>query len=948
MRFKLLLIFFLISAGCYENLHAQGFNEYYAVYNEGYNNKDLAKMKQGSELLMKNLPDEFAGHYLNSFYLLCAGNADQAQIQINKALNIEPLSPYPYMAQAYIHFVNNKVDLAVKNLTYAVQLRSHPTYDDIYKDLNLLASFSNKDFSTLKNTLNQLTEQGVKNPSLAQKFDECFSGTMKGKACNDLDELAAKFNAMPNANPNIMKMLPLAKAVKFYSNGNIAASKTQFETFLRVTEDDPLMYWKRSYANWFLSILKKNSFDDRGAFLSVNTALQESIKLGFSSAQLANILLHKIHVLKDLGDRQQEKLEAAFQLEQTANTLNNNYYRAKAYNSIGAYYLMNGAQAEISKGGEYLTKAYNLAKTVKDVPLTREVNGNYIVIKAKQGLYAEVEKITEETAQGYIKDKLYNDAHNLYNNLGFIYYKNKNYTGAITQFEKSIALADQMKEGLNAKQKLTYTNRIAGVYTGLAMSYKHSNEVEKLFSVQEQSRSVYLKDLLRTNTPNATIQDAQQLLKNDELLLTYTIGRPGEIILTAITKNKAEIRYNYPIDELLRFKKKYTDIVKTVPSKLSPYMNDLNVDYKDGELVRFASKEAAYGKEDFLALVGWTRQLLKSSIADQKEIQKDFLRFWHSLVLAPVQDLLSAYPNVIISSASELNYLPFEAFLNSNTEYFVEKHHVRYIPNTTVWKIIANRNYSENRKSVIAFGGANYQPSGSVKSTARGIEDLFKISDAVGNKISRGIYNFKPELEAVGFGGANYLTGTLKEVEFIGTLSNDIKVLTGSAMTESNFKKLNASGDLKQYKNLVISTHGFTGDVIPEFSGLMFTQPNGGDGNEDTFLLAPEIAKLNLNADLVAMSACDTGLGKLFGGEGINGLNTAFLVAGANANLLSLWPVDDEGTALTMQNLFKNIVQNKSDAAKTLTEIKRNFISGKAGETYKQPQFWAPFVYNGR
>jgi CHAT domain-containing protein len=295
-----------------------------------------------------------------------------------------------------------------------------------------------------------------------------------------------------------------------------------------------------------------------------------------------------------------------------------------------------------------------------------------------------------------------------------------------------------------------------------------------------------------------------------------------------------------------------------------------------------------------------------------------------------------------------LNYLPFETFLSPKNQYFVSTHDVRYIPNTTIWKIIANRNYSSNRKSVLAFGGAKYQPSGNVKPTVRGIEDFYKVSDAVNQKISKGIYNFKPELEALGFGGANYLAGTLQEVEFVGNLSSDIKVYKGFDMSESNFKKANASGELKQYKNLLISTHGFTSDIIPEFSGVMFSQPNGGDGKEDTFLLVPEISNLSLNTDLVILSACDTGIGKLYGGEGINGLNSAFLVAGSNATMLSLWPVSDAGTALTMQNLFKKVVQENANTVETLNQIKRAFIKGDFGSEFKHPQFWAPFLYNGR
>lgn len=937
---------FLFIVFC-SNAQPNNFNDYYAVFMDGYNNKNLSKMKEGSELLKLNFPDEFAGYYLNSYYHICTGNLKQAQIESNKALNIQPLLPYSYFTQAYIYFLNNNIAEAEKSLNFAVQFNTEKSPDAIFKDMDVIGYFLSKDISSLKGKYSKIFHTH-NNPDLALQFDQCLNGAIKGTACDKIDQLAAKYNAMQTVNPLISKLIPLAKATSFYSKGNIAECKKQFETFLTLSKGNSALYWQRSYAYWFVSILKKNGYDERGALLEINSALDEYKNLGFVSYQLANMQLHKIHVLDNFGDKEQEKLQMAFQLEQTANSLNNDYYKAKAYNSIGAYYLMSGSQSEISKSGEYLTKAYKLAQNVNDVYLTREVNSNYIIIKARQGLYSDAQRITEETAQGYIKDKIYDQAQNLYNNLGFIYYNRKDFGNAIIQFEKSIALAEKVKSNLNAKQKLEYMNDISGVYTGLIMSYKQTNNIQKLFQLQEQSRSGYLKEQLNSNASIASISDAQKLLKQDEVLLTYTIGEPGEVIITVITKDKAEIRYNYPINELLRLKKTYTNRVKKIPAKLNPYMNDLQVDYQDGQLVRYATKEAAYKKEDFVTLVEWTRQLLESANPQLQNVQNDFLHFWYDLTLQPVQDILAKYPKVIISSSSELNYLPFEAFLSPKNQYFVSSHDVRYIPNTTIWKIIANRNYATNRKSVLAFGGAKYQPSGNVKPTVRGIEDFYKVSDAVNQKINQGIYNFKPELEALGFGGANYLEGTLKEVEFVGALSSDIKVYKGLDMSESNFKKANASGELKQYKNLLISTHGFTSDIIPEFSGVMFSQPNGGDGREDTFLLVPEIAKLNLNADLVVLSACDTGIGKLYGGEGINGLNSAFLVAGSNATMLSLWPVSDAGTALTMQNLFKKVVQQNGNTTETLNQIKRSFINGDFGEAYKHPQFWAPFLYNGR
>lgn len=944
---KITLLKTMLLAGLCTFAQPHDFNGYYGIYMEGYNGKNLAKMKEGSELLMKYFPDEFAGYYLNAFYQICSGSTEQSQVEANRAFNIEPVSPYPYMVKSYADFIAGDISSATKNIRYAIQLRSHNSVNDIEKDIDILAHFTNKDVSGFKNILRQTVDEGTMNPALAKEFDACFVGAIKGTPCDKINLLSAKFNAMKHPNPVISKIVPLTKAVNFYTQGNIAEAEKQFDTFIAQTQGDKSLIWKRSYALWFRSIMKGDAYNERGALIDINTALAEYDDLGFISNQLGWMQLHKIHVLGNLGDKQQEKLQMAYQLEQTAIRLDSDYFKAKAYNSIGAHYLMDGPQADQAKSGEYLTKAFNLAKKVNDAYLTREVNGNYIFIKAKQGLYADAERITEETAQGYIKENIFAEAQNLYNNLGFIFFNREDYSQAIGQFEKSIALAEKVKAGLNAKQKLEYMHDISGVYTGLIMSYKQTDNLQKIFQLQEQSRSGYLKELLNKNMATASIADAQHLLKPDEVLLTYTVGRPGEIIITAITKDKAEIRYNYPVEELLLLKKIYTNKAKKVPVNLNPYMYDLQVDYQDGQLVRYATKQSAYKNEDFNRLVEWTRQLLEEDNPKLQQVQHDFLHFWYDLTLQPVQDILANYPNVIISASSELNYLPFEAFLSPKKQYFVATHDVRYIPSTTIWKIIADRNYHENRKPVLAFGGAKYQPSGNIKPTVRGIEDFYKISDAVNQKISQGIYNFKPELEALGFGGANYLEGTLREVEFVGALSTDIKVYKGYEMSESNFKKANATGELKQYKNLLISTHGFTSDIIPEFSGVMFSQPNGGDGSEDTFLLVPEISKLNLNADLVILSACDTGLGKLYGGEGINGLNTAFLTAGSNATMLSLWPVNDAGTALTMQSLFKQVVQKNANTVKTLNQIKRAFINGDFGSAFKHPQFWAPFLYNG-
>lgn len=931
------------------NAQPQDFKNYVQLFLDGYNEPNVAKMEQGSDLLKSNYPDERLGYYLGSFAYLCKKEYAKAHQDINRARNIDPLSFQSYVNQIFLSYLRGNMAEKEQVIYHSLQLFINSDTSFIQLDIDMLQKFTGVDFSRLPGMIDNAIRNGALNPVRANNFLVCAEGIIYGGAsCNSLDAGAAGFLAVKHPNPMISDLLPMLKGLNFYLGGNSSESIRQLEAFIQKTENNPLLYWQRSYALEFISTLKHNAFDSRGAILAINHALEEYKHIGFPSELLARMQFQKMQVLSTIENGKQEKLQLAFQLEQTAKAIKNDLYLGRAYNAIGVYYTMDGPQSERGKGAEYLGKALTLAKKINDKELIRTTGTNFVIIRARQGQYAEARNLTEGLVMDYLRENDYSKAQNLYNNLAFILYTRGNYSEAANLFEKSVTLAERYKSNLNAKQKLEYTNEVSGAYLGLIMSYKHLNVVDKVFETQERSRSNYLKELMGYQTQIIKIHEARELLKPDEILLSYTIGRPGEVIITAITKDKAEIRYAYPVEDLLKLKKKYTDRIKQIPPELNPYLKDLNVDYSQGELVRYANMEAAYKKEDFITLLEWTRELLQTHDKDLIPMQKEFLRQWYELTLNPVRDLLANHHSVIISSSSELNYLPFEAFLSPNNEYFIEKHDVKYVPSASVLKGLAARHYSADRKSAIAFGGAFFQPSGNITASIRGIEDLYRVSDAVNRKISKGVFNFKQELEALGFGGANYLSGTLKEVQFVGALAKDVTVFTGKDMTESHFKQLDKTGELKKYKTLLISSHGFTDDLIPEFSGVMFTQPNGGDKNEDTFLVAPEIARLNLNADLVILSACDTGLGKLYGGEGVNGLNAAFMAAGSNATLLSLWPVDDAGTALTMQNLLKNVIQNQTDTAMTLSAIKREFVKGTFGETYKLPVFWAPFLYNGK
>jgi CHAT domain-containing protein len=106
-----------------------------------------------------------------------------------------------------------------------------------------------------------------------------------------------------------------------------------------------------------------------------------------------------------------------------------------------------------------------------------------------------------------------------------------------------------------------------------------------------------------------------------------------------------------------------------------------------------------------------------------------------------------------------------------------------------------------------------------------------------------------------------------------------------------------------------------------------------------------EIMRLKLNADLVTLSACSTGLGKLVNGEGILGLTRAFFYAGARNVTVSLWNVNDSATATLMKVYYQNLNRGLANSA-ALRQAKLALLRGKDA-AWRHPYFWAAFVLVG-
>jgi CHAT domain-containing protein len=321
-----------------------------------------------------------------------------------------------------------------------------------------------------------------------------------------------------------------------------------------------------------------------------------------------------------------------------------------------------------------------------------------------------------------------------------------------------------------------------------------------------------------------------------------------------------------------------------------------------------------------------------------------------------------------------LAFVPFETLRLPDGRYLVEKYDIRYAQSLAVAEMVKKRSALGSRGTgkptgagpLLAFGGAVYDPRsyGSDMSDPGGPPDekqpadpQMQLSGEPQFDSQAHFQRFKEETlaaldrgmstrsayEAMGLAGWANLPGTLAEVQSIGRIVDNSTVFTGGDVQESFVKELSRTGELKGYRVLHFATHGIVVPEFPDLSAIVLSQA-ADDGEEDGYLTMKEISRLEVDADFVNLSACETGLGALYGGEGVVGLAQAFLVAGANGLSVSLWQVADQSTMEFMIGVYELTQEQGITYHKAMNEMKRRFIRHPR---FAKPFFWAPFVYYG-
>lgn len=190
--------------------------------------------------------------------------------------------------------------------------------------------------------------------------------------------------------------------------------------------------------------------------------------------------------------------------------------------------------------------------------------------------------------------------------------------------------------------------------------------------------------------------------------------------------------------------------------------------------------------------------------------------------------------------------------------------------------------------------------------------------------------------------GIPRLIFTREEANQISTLTKKPDNLT--VLDFSVNRELVVGPELSRYRYLHFATHGYLDTERPELSALILSLVDEKGVPQDGFLRALEVYNLNLPAELVVLSACDTGLGKSIKGEGLVGLTRGFMYAGTRRIVVSLWSVSDQATSELMVKFYRKMLQQNERPAAALRAAQIEMWKSKK---WHSPFYWAPFVIQG-
>jgi CHAT domain-containing protein/tetratricopeptide (TPR) repeat protein len=486
--------------------------------------------------------------------------------------------------------------------------------------------------------------------------------------------------------------------------------------------------------------------------------------------------------------------------------------------------------------------------------------------------------------------------------LGEIQLQQQNYQQARDNLESSLAIFESLRPGLRDEQKISLAESQKYTYDLLQQAYIAQEQPAAALIVAERSRARAFVELLaqrtadnlESNLPLTTpsLQEIKAIAHNRQAtLVSYSIisNQQGEESQLYIWVVNPQGDISFRRLDLGEIKQKFSTSVASVSSN-SLHAAAGGLDLSNPRL------------QDYVVAL---RGDLRAQSTPMDERQKlGFPRDAYTMLIAPIKDLLPTDPQqlVVFIPHGALFLAPFPALQDNQGEFLIEQHTMQIAP--AIQTLAMQPPISQETSQAISPGN--------------GKSKTFSNPLIVGNPAP-----MPPSLSS--------LQGAEAEAKAIAKILG-VTPIIGEAATEKTIIE-----QMPQAKLIHLATHG----LFDEHQGLASSLAFSTKDNQDGFLTAAEILDLDLEADLVVLSACNTGRGKITG-DGVVGLSRSFLLAGAQSTLVSLWDVSDLATSALMTDFYRQL-QNNQTQPQALRQAMLDTM-----QTYPDPREWAAFILVGQ
>ena len=324
----------------------------------------------------------------------------------------------------------------------------------------------------------------------------------------------------------------------------------------------------------------------------------------------------------------------------------------------------------------------------------------------------------------------------------------------------------------------------------------------------------------------------------------------------------------------------------------------------------------------------------------------EIAQYLSAKLLKPLEADLKGKARWIISPDAALGQLPFDTLpWGEEGEPAIASAEIQYTQSLSVYALSKTRQAQyqnlKGRKDLFAMGNPQYllKAVGKEQTTQQGNEQGKEQRRSLSRNAPLVVVEQLKDLDPLW----NELPGTEAEIKGVATLfPKTSSTYLGPQATEQQLQLLNTKGELQNYQYLLLSAHGYLSAEHPALSSIVMGLRNR-TAQADGYVTASEWPGYDLRSDLTVLSACDSGVGKVVSGEGVMGLPFALFVAGNVNTILTLWPVDDQGSAEFVRSLFAKLKSGET-ATQALAHTKREFIKSKQ---FNHPRYWAPYVLVG-